>query len=407
MDATLLDDLRGRDVHIASYGCTYNHADAEELREICRRQGCRIVPEEGADLVIIATCTVIQKTENRVLAHLSRVSDREVMVTGCLPLAQPYLMDRYPNVRVIHPEIINSHYGRPGVLLRRGIGVVKAARGCPGRCTYCITRLARGPLRSMPPDRILEGVEWCASRGAAEIQLTAQDLSAWGRDLGRSLPDLISRLTDLSGDFRVRAGMMNPATLIPLVDEVVELWDDPLFRFVHIPVQSGSDSVLEAMKRGYTRDEFVYIIETFRERFPDIRISTDILVGFPGETEEDFRETVEILRRIRPTKVNITRFSPRPGTKAAEMLQLPGGIVKNRSRRLHRIVSAIAGRHAGDRIGDVVPFLVTESKRPGTVTARTPNYEHLVITGSLPPGTRGYARITGHRRFYLIAERLS
>lgn len=401
-----IDALWNRKVHVASYGCTYNHADAEALRDICRRQGCRIVSEDEADVVIIATCTVVQRTENRVMAHLSRLSDREVLVTGCMPLAQPDRIRDFPGVRVIHPGTVRSHAGTPGVILRGGIGVVQAARGCRGRCTYCITRRARGPLASMPADAVSRGVEWCASNGAAEIQLTAQDLSAWGLDRGETLPDLLARLRDIPGDFRLRAGMMNPATVLPILDDLVDSWTDPLYRFVHLPVQSGSDHVLELMGRGYTRDQFLAIIEAFRERYPDIRISTDILVGFPGETEGDFMATVDLLRRVRPTKVNVTRFSPRPGTDAAELSSLPGGVVKERSRVLHRLAAEISDRASTRRIGEVVPFVVTESKRPGTVTARTATYDHLVILEPLSPGTSGHARITGHRRFYLLADRL-
>ncbi|MGC9435444.1 MAG: MiaB/RimO family radical SAM methylthiotransferase [Methanomicrobiales archaeon] len=401
-----LDLLWNRKVHVASYGCTYNHADAEAIREICRRQGCRLVSEDEADVVIIATCTVVQRTENRVMAHLSRVSDREVLVTGCMPLAQPDRIRDCPGVRVIHPDTVRSHAGTPGAILRGGIGVVQAARGCRGRCTYCITRRARGPLASMPADVVSRGVEWCASNGAAEIQLTAQDLSAWGLDRGETLPDLLARLREIPGDFRLRAGMMNPATVLPILDDLVESWTDPLFRFVHLPVQSGSDHVLELMGRGYTRDQFIAIIEAFRERYPDMRISTDILVGFPGETEGDFMATVDLLRRVRPTKVNVTRFSPRPGTDAAKRPLLPGGVVKERSRVLHRLAAEISDRASTRRIGEVVPFVATESKRPGTVTARTATYDHLVIPESLSPGTTGHARITGHRRFYLLADRL-
>lgn len=401
-----LDTLRNRKVHVASYGCTYNHADAEALREICRRQGCRIVSEDEADVVVIATCTVVQRTENRVLAHLSRVADREVLATGCMPLAQPDLIRDCPGVGVIHPGTIRSRAGTPGVILRGGIGVVQAARGCRGRCTYCITRRARGPLASLPADAVSRGVEWCALHGAAEIQLTAQDLSAWGLDRGEVLPDLLARLREIPGDFRLRAGMMNPATVLPVLDDLVEVWTDPLFRFVHLPVQSGSDHVLDLMARGYTRDQFMAIIEAFRDRYPDIRISTDILVGFPGETEEDFMATVDLLRRVRPTKVNVTRFSPRPGTGAAGMKPLPGSVVKKRSRVLYRLASEICDLASSARIGGLVPFMVTESKRPGTVTARTPTYDHLVIPEDLSPGTTGHARVTGHRRFYLLADRL-
>lgn len=163
------------------------------------------------------------------------------------------------------------------------IGVVQVASGCVGRCSYCITRLARGRLKSAPPEEILDAVQGLVRSGTLRISLTGQDVAAWGLDRGESLPDLLQAITEIPGRFAVRLGMMHPAPVLRILDPLIDAYaSEKMFRFLHLPVQSGSDAVLERMQRGCRAADVIRIVDAFRERYPDMMISSDFITGFPG-----------------------------------------------------------------------------------------------------------------------------
>jgi len=400
-----LEDLQGRTVYIESYGCTYNHADTRRLEAILESLGCRLTGPEEADAVIVNTCTVIGATERKMLRRLATFAGRDLYVTGCMPLVR---MDKIRSVctpHVIHPDEIHERSGGVGTPGAGAIGVVQVASGCVGRCSYCITRLARGRLRSAPARDILDAVRDLAASGACEIQLTGQDVAAWGLDRGESLPDLLQEIAEIPGRFAVRLGMMHPASVLGILDPLVDAFrNDKVFRFLHLPVQSGSDAVLERMQRGYSAADVVRIVDTFRERFPDMMISSDFITGFPGETDEEFRRTLELLQRAAFVKVNITRYSRRPGTPAAALKDLPERIRKDRSRVLLAEANRIYDAYNERWIGRETPVVATEKNVPGSTVCRNPCYLNVVITEDLPFGFSGRAVITENRRHYVIGE---
>ncbi|KQC05367.1 MAG: 2-methylthioadenine synthetase [Methanoculleus sp. SDB] len=403
-----MNRLRNATVCAESYGCTYNHADTEKLLLFAESRGCRRVSADEADIIIINTCTVVESTERAMLRRIRACADRTCIVTGCMPLVQmEAIRDAAPSVGVIVPAEITRACGRVGALIQPGIGALQVASGCLGRCSYCITRHARGCLASNPPEIITLEAERLISEGASEIQLTGQDVSSYGRDIGTNLPGLLGLLCDLPGDFRIRVGMMNPATLLPVLEDLVAAFrHEKVFGFAHLPVQSGSDAVLAAMQRGYRAEDFCRIVEIFRAALPGIRISTDFIVGFPTETDADFAASRDLLTRTRPTKVNITRYSRRPGTDAGALRDLPERIRKERSRALTKTANSVCDR-AGDRmIGHELDVFVTEKKVPGTCVARDGFYNNIVIREDLPIGSRCRVAITEHRRHYLIGTRL-
>lgn len=401
-----IDRLQRKKIHIESYGCTYNHADGERLIRILTNQDCVLVPPEEAEVAIINTCTVVGATERRMIRRMMHFREKEVVVTGCMPLVQMDAINRVCTPQVIYPDQIAERSPYPGAITHDATGAVQVARGCPGRCSYCITRLARGPLKSYRQDEVVRTIRALAERGAKEIQLTGQDVSAWGRDIGQSLPDLMQEISEIPGKFYVRVGMMNPATIAGILDDLVDAFaDEKFFRFIHIPVQSGSDTILERMNRGYSAEDFTGIVDAFRERYPEIRLSTDFIVGFPGEDDEDFQKSVGILHRTRPTKVNITRYSERPLTESTAWKDIPEHVKKKRSRELNQHADRLYDDAYNRLIGREIPFVVTEEKVRGTVTVRDPSYHNIVIRETLPPGSEGRAVITENRRYYLIAER--
>ncbi|HTD81359.1 MAG TPA: radical SAM protein, partial [Thermoplasmata archaeon] len=239
-----------------------------------------------------------------------------------------------------------------------------------------------------------------------DIKLTGQDTAAYGMDTGTSLAELLNAITRIPGEFRVRVGMMDPLTALPILDDLIRAYSPgTVYKFLHLPVQSGDDGILDAMKREHTVAEFERIVAEFRRAIPEVSISTDIIVGFPGETEEAFDRTMDLLRRVRPDTVNITRFSPRAGTPAATMRdQVQGWRVKERSRRLTRLRMAIAREIHESFVGRELAVLTTEPGKAGTTLARTDAYRQVVLPSEEPIGEFGVARILAGRESDLIGE---
>ncbi len=401
--------LRNKSVYFETYGCTFNFADTEKIKEIAAANGCIIAEKpEDADAVVINTCTVVSQTERAMIRAINDYAGKEVYVTGCMPVVQrEKLLELRPDIHLIMPDEIYENSERVGAVAFGNTGIVQIGTGCLGACAYCITRFARGRLRSFGKERIIAEVERQVAAGVSEIQLTGQDVSAWGADIGKNLGELLTAINDVDGDFAVRVGMMNPATVMPHISEIAEGFTlEKIYAFIHLPVQAGSNHVLETMNRGYTREQFVEIVAAFRGLIPDARISTDFIVGYPTETEEDFKETISLIEEVRPTKVNITRFSLREGTPAAAYYDMPDWIKKNRSRSLTIAANKIYDENNAGMIGRVVHAAVTEKKMAGTVVARDRYYNNIVVKQDLPLGKKLDLRIVDHHRHYLIAETL-
>jgi MiaB/RimO family radical SAM methylthiotransferase len=308
---------------------------------------------------------------------------------------------------IISSETIREAYRSTRTVAGGGVAIVQVAQGCSGRCTYCLTRFARGPLKSFAEDEILAEILAHASAGATEIQITAQDMSCWGRDIGKSLPLLLKSIDDLPGRFMIRVGMMNPATMKGMLDDLIEAFSsDRIFKFVHIPVQSGSDVILDWMGRGYTVADFEEIITAFKNRYPEITLATDMIVGFPGETDEDFSKSLDLIGRVRPNKVNITRYSRRPFTPLFTGKDYPDWIKKDRSRIMNSCAEQIYASLNSGLLEKQVPIIVTETIKTGSVMARSPAYLGIVIDENLPPGYEGHAILKKDRKYFFTGQRV-
>jgi threonylcarbamoyladenosine tRNA methylthiotransferase CDKAL1 len=408
LESAKISEIRDKKVWLKTFGCTYNFGDSEKLAEVLRSQQCTLVSSHAqAEVIIINTCTVVAPTERKMLRLLGRLKDTRLYVTGCMPLVQMDLIRSVCSPEFIHPDDIHDYYAKTGTVRKGHTGIVQLAKGCRGACTYCITRRARGRLCSFPRDEIVSYTKQLVAAGACEIQLTAQDVSAWGTDTGESLPSLLGDLADIPGDFSIRVGMMNPAGILPILDPLIDAYtSDRIFKFIHIPVQSGSDTVIRRMGRNYSADDFLAIVTAFRRRYPDITLSTDIIVGFPGETDDEFDASVELVRKARPNKVNVTRYSSRPGTPAADSYDMTDYAKKNRSRLIQK--AALDGYHRINTglIGKEVPVMVTETIRSGSVLTRTPEYTNVVLQEDLPAGFRCRAVIREDRTYFFLGERV-
>lgn len=406
-DDEVLDSLCNQRVYIETYGCRYNFGDTAKLAEILQNNGNTLVDsEEGADVVIVNTCTVVGPTERRMLRRLSQLRDHHLYVTGCMPAVQREAIFAVCTPTIISPDAIQEKYRSVRTVPGDGVGIVQVAQGCPGACTYCITRFARGPLRSFSLEEIRGQVRAFAERGTPEIQVTAQDVSAWGMDTGHTLADLLMDLDSIPGRHLLRVGMMNPKTVMRDLDALIAAFaGEHIFRFIHLPVQSGSDRILKRMGREYTVRDFKEIVSSFRKAVPEITLMTDMIVGFPGETEEDFAQSLDLIRQVRPNKVNVTRYSARPFTPLAAVKEYPDFVKKDRSRAMNTLAGQIYTDLNHPLLNRRVSVIVTEQIRDGSVMARTPGYLGVVINENLPLGSECQVILKKDRKYFFIGER--
>ncbi len=393
-------------VYVEAYGCTQNYGEARLMQQALAEHGHRITRTEAeADAHVLVTCTVVEATERKMARRIRVLAShgKPLLVAGCMAAAQrDRVRSLVPHAKLLPPrrwpeivELLDAGSvcaDRAADLEGRALGwhdaIVPIAQGCAGRCTYCITRVARGNVTSYPADDLVSQVRRHVERGVREIKLTGQDTAAYGRDTGTNLADLLRSLHEIPGDFRLRVGMADPLTVLPIVDDLVGAYaSHKVFKFLHLPVQSGDDAILESMRREYTVSQFEDIVAAFRRKFPDLTLSTDVIVGFPGETEPKFEATMDLIRRVRPDIVHITRFSPRPGTPAAGMAgQVVGWRAKERSRRLTGLRFRIARERNRAYVGREMDLLVTEPGKPGTVLGRTSEYRQVVLQEPAPLG---------------------
>lgn len=396
-----------------------NFGEGEELSESMDALGYTPAPSaEDADIVILNTCTVVETTEKRMIRRMNelKASGKEVIVTGCMAKVQPGRVSiRLPGSLIIPPEDyssfsdkVSAQYGcgTPiGVHHNGTTAIIPIAQGCRGNCTYCITRFARGVLKSYDPDAIKKRFDGLVDSGAKEILITAQDTGCYGADTDLDLGDLIRLLLTKEGDYRIRVGMMNPNSLKPVLNSVLDAFgDERVYKFLHIPVQSGSNSVLDKMQRHYTVEDFFSLVSEIRKRYPEMSIATDLIAGFPDETDEDHKMSLDLISKLKADTINITRFSPRPGTAAFKMPQINGRILKERSSDLTDMKNKTEAMINASMVGKTYSALVSEKSSDGSVIARTDNYRPIAIKSDIPLGTRITAKVTESHPTYLIGK---
>jgi MiaB-like tRNA modifying enzyme len=269
------------------------------------------------------------------------------------------------------------------------VGILPIARGCMSNCSYCITKFATGRVDSPPIEANVEQARALVHAGAKELRVTGQDTGVYGWDTGeRKLPELLDRICDIDGEFRVRLGMANPGGIHGIHEELADVFarNEKLYDFIHAPVQSGSDEVLEAMRRQHRVEKFREVVEAFDDRLDHWTLSTDFIVGFPTETEADHERSMALLSDVRPEKINITRFSKRPGTDAAEMHGLGGTVKKERSAAMTDLKMAVCREAHAEMVGDTREVLVVEDGTGDSVKCRDPAYRQVIVTDAAAKG---------------------
>jgi MiaB-like tRNA modifying enzyme len=390
-------------VYIETYGCALNRGDSAIMATVLSERGHKITENlNEAELVIINTCAVRLETEERMKQRIRelRRTGKRLVVAGCLAGALPATVSALaPEASILGPqaveriaEVVESPErqvileGTKAVKVPRmfegKIFIVPIADGCAGECSFCITKLARRKLRSYPMREIVEAVKEAVAKGAVEVELTAQDTAAYGLDLGGSvrLPDLVEKVAEIEGYFMVRVGMMTPEQAMSIVDGLVEVLNmEKVYKFVHLPVQSGSDKVLKLMNRKYTIDEYKRLVKELRSKVPGLSVATDIIVGHPGEDEEDFQQTLDLMRELRFERIHLAMYSTRPNTVSAGLPQVPDSVKKERMKVAMGLYESIAYDIHSEYVGKTVDVLTTELGRKGSVIGRLRNYIPVVV----------------------------
>lgn len=405
--------------YVEAYGCTLNIGESWEVQDMLAKHGWELTDDPaGSELSVLVTCVVINKTERKMLERVVALSSApKLVITGCMATACRHEAELLaPHASFVAPGDIQSLSRAVGNTssppcapsARNGFCIVPIATGCLGSCSYCITRLARGSLESRSIETVIAHVRRFVQRGPIEVRMTAQDTACYGIDNGSNLTTLVRSICDLPFDFRLRLGMMNPRSVLPLRSEIAELYGNrKVFKFLHLPIQSASDYVLEQMSRGYRLDDFRGIVAEVRRVAPEATLSTDVIVGYPGETNEDHVANLEFISELRPDIVNVTRFSPRPGTRAALSEDIVSGVVvKARSREITKLRFEVSLRLNESWIGREVTALATERGKRRTTLLRTDEYRQIVVKEELPLGCYYRTRVTGATRTYLTGERI-
>lgn len=336
-------------VYIKTFGCQLNYSDSEVIAGILKQNKFDIVNLDQADIVIINSCGAKSITQNRILDFIKTIKNKEIFVGGCLPkmIKLEGITGIFDTNTILElPEIIKGKYSKlsdkkenrlnqPKIRINKEIAIVPISQGCLGNCNYCSVKFARGSLKSYKPEEITQEIKTALKEGCKKIYLTAQDTGCYGLDINTNLPNLLKEILELKRNFQLRLGMSNPYYIKEYQEQLIPIFKDKrIMSFLHIPVQSGSDKILKEMNRKYKIRGFIDIVNFFRKNIPNINIATDIIVGYPTETEQDFNKTFDLIKKIKPDVLNISKFGPRPNTEAAKLKQLHTKIIKERSKKL-------------------------------------------------------------------------
>ncbi len=388
---------------LVNLGCKVNRVEADSIGADLLAAGWESVAR-CADVAVVNTCTVTAEADRKTRKEVNRALERNpqatVFVIGCAAAIDPMAYEALsPRVRVVSKgrvveECLACAHGAPlpaltdagSAVLRAGdsfptrVGV-KVQDGCDNACTYCIVHVARGPASSVPVAQVAEDVRALSSAGVREVVLTGIDLGAYNSD-GTSLADLVMHLRTVSPETRLRISSIEPHTLDESLIDVLAEQDGMVCRHLHVPLQSGSSKVLREMARRYTAQEYVDMVHNLRAAVPGLSLSTDCIVGFPGETDDDFAETVEVARACGFSRMHLFRYSRREGTPAAlREDQVEPEVKARRMGALSSVSAELRVKDACSRVGTSELVLVESDGR-----GMTESYYEVALPGNFRRG---------------------
>lgn len=400
-------------VFVKSFGCSTNLADGEVLAGCLAEAGYELVNDlTEAEIVVYNTCAVKGPTENRMIEMLRRVpKSKKLIVAGCLPLinferlcrevrfdgvvgpaASNVIVEAVKQVSngrrtVFLEDVLKAKPGLnlPCVRMNPVISIIPVNYGCLGSCAYCCVVFARGRLRSYGVHEVVERVKRDIASSVREFWLTSQDTACYGRDIDTNLAELLEAVCTVEGDFKIRVGMMTPNLVMDILEDLIRTFkNEKIYKFAHLPVQSGDDQILKRMRRFYSVEEFKKIVNAFRASFPQITIATDVICGFPGESKEAFKKTLQLIEEVKPDIVNVSKFFARPKTVAARMRADFVSLteIKRRSSEVAELARKIAFEKNQRWIGWEGEILINEvGKVAGSWVGRNFAYKPVAVKG--------------------------
>lgn len=396
------------EIYFETYGCTANYNSTEIMKGLVKQAGLNITTNINfAEIIIVNSCIVKTPTEEKIRKQIDDLSyqNKKIILAGCMSKIQKnkffknniYLLDTH-NIKKITDlikDIIEQTYDEkkylkkqndiktnlPKISKEKFIGITQISEGCLQNCSYCITRIVKGKLFSYPEERIIDSIKQDLSSGCKEIWLTSQDNANYGNENNENdLPKLLNEILEIKKKFFVRIGIMNPNNILKILPQLIEIYkNEKMFKFLNIPVQSGSNKILKLMKRDYTKEDFFKIIETFKKEFPTMHISTDIIIGFPGETEKDFNETYELIKKLEPETINFSKFWPRPHTQAEKLKPVNNDIVKKRIIQIAKLHKEICNKKQKEFFNTEHKVLIDKKGFGNIYLARDKNYKLFAV----------------------------
>ena len=430
---------------VVTFGCQMNFKDSEKLVGILTEMGYEETDDEHADLVLYNTCTVRENANFKIygrLGYLSKIKEKNpdmiVGLCGCM-MQEKHVVDKlnksyrfidlifgthnlYNFAELMYERLSENHKveeileGTDKIVedlptirkysFKSGVNIMF---GCNNFCSYCIVPYVRGRERSRKPEDIVKEIEKLVSEGVVEIMLLGQNVNSYGKTLDEpiSFAELLRRVTEVEGLKRIRFMTSHPKDLS---DELIDTMhsSEKICKQFHLPMQSGSNRILKEMNRHYTREDYLEIVRKLRESVPDIGLSTDIIVGFPGETEEDFQDTLELIKECRFDSVFTFIYSKRTGTPAAEMPnQVEESVIKDRFNRLLKVVNQISNEKINEKLGETVDVLIEEKneKLENFVSGRLSNNTVVHVPGDESLiGTIQNVKLNEAKGFYYMGE---
>lgn|SRR3989338_7854653 len=416
-------------------GCSANVAESEMMMGLLQEAGFEIVDElEYSDINVINICTV--KGNDHALKEIKKIKEhypkKKMVVAGCItreiiPLIREIaddaaLINTHNFHRIVNAveELLNGNVlqaltqerelkvGKPTIRTNRVVGIVPIANGCADFCAYCSVKLIKGNIFSYPEEYILKEVEKNIAHGCKEIWVTSQDNGAYWLDKGDKpkLAELLEKMTKIPGDFKIRVGMMNPRHVLNMMDDLIKVYqDEKMFKFIHIPVEAGNNEVLGKMNRKYNVYQFKQIVEQFRRYVPEITIASDMIVGFPSETEAQFHDSLNLIQEVKPDVLNIARYSPRPNTKGSMMdEQVPADKKRDRSKVLTDLFRSISLKNNQKWVGWEGGIIIDEKGKDSTWIGRNHAYKPIIVEGPFKLGDVIKVKITDASTFGLVAD---
>jgi len=406
-------------IWVEAYGCSASFADSEMISGLIVNGGHTLAKNSSeSDLNLVVTCSVKDATANKMIYRIKKLNSKPLVVAGCLPKAEKTTVEKFSeNASMLGPNslgktlsVINStlkgkkvialddtdisKVGLPKVRLNPTVGIVEIATGCMSECTFCQTKLSKGDLTSFRVGDIVRQVNTEIEDGCQEVWLSSTDNGCYGLDIEADLPSLVDAVSDIPRDFRIRVGMMNPMYMPRIREGLLKSFDNnKVYKFLHIPVQSGSDKVLNDMKRGHTAKTFRDAVKRFKSKFPSFSISTDIIVGFPSEKEEDFEETIQLLEKTKPDIVNLSKYSQRPGTEAATWKQINVSEIRRRSKEVYELTRKISHENNSRWIGWTGEVLFNE-RVEDSIRGRNLSYKPIFVKEYVEVGEKHQVTIT-------------